>query len=124
MKVEQCYILGRPYSAVKAAAAGIQAFIKQEFQPGSTMTPLEHFVMKQSCLGAVKLLIRLEKEKLAYDDIRQYFENLGYLLDILTTRSQVACIVSGPLISVVLEIWAGHYWNISIAEIRRVLCRE
>lgn len=65
------------------------------------MTPLEHFVMKQSCLGAVKLLIRLEKEKLAYDDVRQYFENLGFLLDMLTTRSQVACIVSSQLISFV-----------------------
>ncbi|XP_022698344.1 3-phosphoinositide-dependent protein kinase 2-like isoform X3 [Varroa jacobsoni] len=97
--------------AVKAAAQGIQAFIKQEFQPGSTMTPLEHFVMKQSCLGAVKLLIRLEKEKLAYDDVRQYFENLGFLLDMLTTRSQVACIYLAKLMVMSMRVvadLAGH----------------
>ena len=79
--------------AIKACALGIQAFLKQEFQPGTAMTPLEHFVMKQSCLGCVKILIRLEKEKLAYDDVREHFENLASLLDILTSRSQIACVV-------------------------------
>lgn len=81
------------FRTIKECAAGIQAFLKQEFQPGSAMTPLEHFVMKQTCLGSVKILIRLEKEKLAYDDIREHFENLGSLLDLLTSRSTVACVV-------------------------------
>lgn len=76
---------------IEVCAAGLSNFEVKETEQSMTNvhTPTEFFALRQTTLSCARLLNRMRKKLLGYDDVRDHFENLACLLDDLMSRSDI-----------------------------------